>query len=291
MSKMVNKREISFLDGKTAVITGGGGVLGRSMTRALSAAGARTAVIGRTGESLRETAAAVQIDGGECLPVIADVLDESACREAGERILEGFGRIDILVNAAGGASPAASTGMEQIPAGFSPSGFGNASPTTILDIPLEAFRAAGDLNFLGTFIPTRAFLPAMVEQGAGCIVNIASMGAEWPLTKSPAYSAGKAAVVNFTRWLATHTAKAGIRVNAISPGFFLTAQNRFLLLDEATGDISARGRKIIDGTPMGRFGEPEELDGALLWLVSDSAGFVTGAVIPVDGGFGAYGGV
>ena len=154
----------------------------------------------------------------------------------------------------------------------------------------DAFRGTADLNFLGTFLPTQAFLPELLTSG-GCIVNITSMGAQWPLTKSPAYSAGKAAVENYTKWLAVHLARAGVRVNAISPGFFLTKQNRFLLVDEETGEMKPRGRKILDGTPMGRFGEPEELCGALLWLVSEGASFVTGAVIPVDGGFGAYGGV
>ena len=272
------------ISGRAAVVTGGGGVLGRSMAEALASAGARVAVLGRTTSGLEKTAEAIRMAGGACLAVQADVMDEGDCRVARDRVIAEYGRIDILVNAAGGASPSASTETEQI---MPESG----SARTVLDLSLADFRATGDLNFLGTFIPTQAFLEPMVKAGSGSVVNIASMGAEWPLTRSPAYSAGKAAVVNYTKWLAMHTARCGIRVNAISPGFFLTTQNRFLLVDRETGQMTPRGRKILDGTPMNRFGEPDELNGALLWLASGASSFVTGAVIPVDGGFGAYGGV
>ena len=275
------------LKGKAAVVTGGGGVLGRAMAVALARSGAKVAVIGRTRGPLDEAVEEFRTFGADGLAVVADVLDEEACRRARGRIADRFGCVDILVNAAGGASPAASTDVEQI---LPPRSGEGADLRTVLDIPADAFRATADLNFLGTFLPTQAFLPDLLE-ARGCIVNITSMGAQWPLTKSPAYSAGKAAVENYTKWLATHLARAGVRVNAISPGFFLTRQNRFLLIDEKTGELKPRGRKILDKTPMGRFGEPEELCGALLWLVSEGAGFVTGAVVPVDGGFGSYGGV
>lgn len=281
------------LTDRAAVVTGGGGVLGAAMAGALADAGARVVLLGRTAESLDTAAAVIRKSGGTVITQSADVLDEDACTRASQAVREAFGSVDILVNAAGGASKAATTDVEQIlpsvrsSAGDGPSG----SERTILDVGLDAFRAIGDLNFLGTFIPIRAFLPAMLDAGRGSIINIASMGASWPLTKSPAYSAGKAAVVNLTKWLAVHLAKTGVRVNALSPGFFLTKQNRFLLFEETTGEMTPRGQKILDGTPMARFGEPEELSGALLWLAADASSFVTGADVPVDGGFGAYGGV
>jgi NAD(P)-dependent dehydrogenase (short-subunit alcohol dehydrogenase family) len=214
------------------------------------------------------------------------VLDRGSAEAACARVLEAFGTVDVLVNGAGGASPQASTAKEFLEPGDLEKGV-----RSVFDIPLDAFRGITDLNFVGAFLPTQVFLRPMVEKKAGCIVNISSMGAVRPLTKSIAYSAGKAATDNLTKWLAVYLAKMGIRVNAISPGFFLTNQNRFLLIDEKTGEMTPRGQRILNSTPLGRFGRPEDLISTLLWLISDASAFVTGAIIPVDGGFSAYGGV
>lgn len=272
--------------GKVCAITGGGGVLCGAMARALGEAGARVAVLGRHLENTGEVAAAIRAGGGEAVAVGCDVLDRGSAEAALACVLEAFGTVDVLINGAGGASPQASTAKE-----FLEPGDLEAGVRSLFDIPLDAFRGTTDLNFLGAFIPTQAFLRPMVEKRGGCIVNISSMGAVRPLTKSIAYSAGKAATDNMTRWLAVYLAKMNIRVNAISPGFFLTKQNRFLLIDEKSGEMTARGQRILNGTPLGRFGKPEDLISTLLWLVSDASAFVTGAIIPVDGGFSAYGGV
>jgi NAD(P)-dependent dehydrogenase (short-subunit alcohol dehydrogenase family) len=274
------------VEGKVCAITGGGGVLCGAMARALGEAGARVAVLGRHLENTEEVAAAIRAGGGDALAVACDVLDHASADAALARVIAAYGRVDVLVNGAGGASPQASTGKE-----FLEPGDLEAGVRSVFDIPLDAFRGITDLNFVGTFIPTQVFLRPMVEQKSGCIVNISSMGAVRPLTKSIAYSAGKAATDNLTKWLAVYLAKMGIRVNAISPGFFLTKQNRFLLTDEKSGGMTPRGQRILNGTPVGRFGKPEDLVSTLLWLISDASAFVTGAIIPVDGGFSAYGGV
>lgn len=272
--------------GKVCAITGGGGVLCSAMAEALGDAGARVAVLGRRLENTKAVADRIIAGGGEAAAVVCDVLEASGMEKARDEILSRWGAVDVLINGAGGASPEASTGKE-----FLEPGDIDAGIRSLFDIPLDAFRGITDLNFLGTFIPTQAFLRPMVERRRGCVVNISSMGADRPLTKSIAYSAGKAATDNLTKWLAVYLAKMGIRVNAISPGFFMTRQNRFLLVDEKTGDMTPRGRRIIDGTPQGRFGKPEDLLSTLFWLISDASTFVTGAIIPVDGGFAAYGGV
>jgi NAD(P)-dependent dehydrogenase (short-subunit alcohol dehydrogenase family) len=272
--------------GKVCAVTGGGGVLCGAMARALGEAGARVAVLGRHIGNTEEVASAIRAGGGDALAVACDVLDRGSAEAACSRVLEAFGTVDVLVNGAGGANPQASTGKEFLEPGDLEKGV-----RSVLDIPLDAFRSTTDLNFAGAFIPTQVFLRPMIEKKAGCIVNISSMGAVRPLTKSIAYSAGKAATDNLTKWLAVYLAKMGIRVNAISPGFFLTKQNRFLLTDEKTGEMTPRGQRILNGTPLGRFGRPEDLISTLLWLVSDASAFVTGAIIPVDGGFSAYGGV
>ena len=217
--------------------------------------------------------------GGQAIAAQADVLDRVSLEALAQLTVDAFGRVDVLINGAGGAKPEATTSV--------------SLPFSAL--PQDAVRWVFDLNFLGTFLACQVFSPIMVEQGSGCILNISSMGAVWPLTRSVAYSAAKASIDNFTRWLAVHVSQeypeAGIRVNALAPGFFLTEQNRFLLLQEGVGELTPRGERIVAHTPMGRFGDPEDLIGTTLWLLSDGAAFVTGIVVPVDGGFSAYGGV
>ncbi|MDP3445634.1 MAG: SDR family oxidoreductase [Ignavibacteria bacterium] len=279
---------LSFEDlkGKVCAITGGGGVIGTSFALGLAEAGVKVAILDFKKENSDAVAAKVNEKfPGSSISVFANVLDKETLIAAKKEINEKFGKVDILINGAGGNAPTATTQLEflsndnldELSKGF----FG-------LDI--EGFRRVFDLNFLGTVLPTMVLAEDMAGRG-GSILNISSMNAFRPLTKIPAYSAAKAGINNLTEWLAVHFAKMGIRVNAIAPGFFLTDQNRFLLTDKETGELTARGHKIIDGTPMGRFGEPDELIGTLLYLLSDVSKFVTGVIIPVDGGFNAYSGV
>jgi NAD(P)-dependent dehydrogenase (short-subunit alcohol dehydrogenase family) len=269
------------LKGKVAVLTGGTGVLGSAMAGALAAAGVRTVVLSRSKEKAEAVAAALP---GEALGLAADALDRDALAAALKTVTETWGVPDFLINAAGGNSPAATAKLERMEKESDPEqGF--------FGLDLAAFRSTVDLNLMGTVLPSLVFGRAMVQRGRGVIVNISSMSAFHPLTKVVAYSASKAAVNNFTEWLAVHLAGTGVRVNAIAPGFFLTEQNRFLLTDPASGGLTARGEKILVGTPQRRFGAPEDLTGLLLYLLSDGAAFVTGTVIPVDGGFNAYSGV
>lgn len=262
--------------GRTAVITGGSGQLGRAMAAALAQAGARVAILGRHAEAAQAAAASIQADGGAALAIACDVLDRSALEQSREEVRRAFGPADLLINAAGGNSPAATTSADQL----------------FFDLPLEATSQVLNLNFIGTYQSCQVFARDMVERGEGSIVNVISMSAQRPLTRVPAYGAAKAAVANFTQWLAVHLAQEHsphIRVNALAPGF-LTEQNRYLLLD-AEGTLTSRGQAIISHTPAGRLGEPADLLGAVLWLVSPASAFVTGAVIPVDGGFAAFSGV
>ncbi|HEX4715050.1 MAG TPA: SDR family oxidoreductase, partial [Ktedonobacteraceae bacterium] len=220
----------------------------------------------------------IRAEGGEALGIACDVMDRTALEQARATILQHFTSLDILINGAGGNRPAATTSAER----------------SFFDLDTQAIEDVFNLNFTGTLLASQIFGKSMVEQGHGCIVNITSMNALRPLTRRPAYSAAKAAVANFTQWLAVHVAQEygdHIRVNAISPGFFLTEQNRFLLTEAETGAMTARGQAILDHTPMGRFGNPEDLIGTLLWLISPASAFVTGTVIPVDGGFSAFSGV
>jgi NAD(P)-dependent dehydrogenase (short-subunit alcohol dehydrogenase family) len=282
-------KDIFGLNGKTAVITGGGGALGGAMAIALAKRGAAVALLDLREAAATNAARRIATAGGRAIGVPGDVLDEKSLADAAAKVVGEFGRVDILVNAAGGNGPAATTSKETVERADlheTPGG-----PTTFFDLDAGAFRSVFDLNVLGTFLASRTFGRLMAERGGGVIVNISSMTASRPLTRVPAYSAAKAGVSNFTRWLATHLAPVHIRVNAIAPGFFLTEQNRFLLMDEKTGGLSARGTVIIAHTPMGRFGTGDDLAGALIWLVSDASAFVTGVVIPVDGGFSAYSGV
>lgn len=260
---------------KVAVVTGGAGVLCSAMCRELAARGAQVAALDLNEAAAQALAAEL---GHRALGLACDVLDRPSVEAAARQVLSAFGRIDILINGAGGNHPQATTSPQR----------------PFFDLPPEALRWVFDLNLLGTILPSQVFGKIMAEQGHGVILNIASMNAFRPLTRIPAYSAAKAAVNNFTRWLAVHMAQEyspDIRVNALAPGFFLTEQNRYLLVDPQTGDLTARGRQILAHTPMNRFGVPEDLLGAMLWLVSPASAFVTGAVVPVDGGFSAFSGV
>jgi NAD(P)-dependent dehydrogenase (short-subunit alcohol dehydrogenase family) len=275
------------LKGKTCVITGGGGILGTSMADALASVGMTVVILDLNQEAAEKLAKQVSSKYGvESLGLAANVLDKTSLVEAKKVINEKYGPIHFLVNGAGGNSPKATTKVEQLIPGK-----GDIWTDSFYGLDLEGFRFVFDLNFLGTLLPTMVFTTDMLEAGKGGVINISSMNAIKPLTKIPAYSAAKSAINNFTEWLAVHLGKTGIRVNAIAPGFFLTNQNRFLLTDENTGDLTPRGEKIISSTPMGKFGNPEDLSGTLLFLLSDLSEFITGIVVPVDGGFSAYGGV
>lgn len=274
--------DLFSLSGKVAVVTGATGTLGGAMARGLSAAGARVGVLGRREGRAEEVAAEISGGGGEALALPADVLDREGLEGARDAALGRWGKIDLLVNAAGGNVPGATVGDEE----------------SFFGLSREAFREVFDLNLLGTVLPTQVFGEAMARGAApgeaeGSVINVSSMAAQRPLTRVVGYSAAKAAVENLTRWLAVELARkhgAGLRVNAIAPGFFLGDQNRAMLVDEG-GDLTERGRKIIEHTPAARFGEPEDLVGTAVWLSSPAARFVTGVVVPVDGGFGAFGGV
>lgn len=277
---MDSQRLVSMfgLDGGVALVTGGSGVLGSAMARGLAAAGARVAILGRRIEACERVTEEITRDGGEALAVVGDVLDRSSLERAASEIHGRFGPVDILVNAAGGNQPGATTSAER----------------PFFELGLDAVQDVFATNFTGLFLSCQVFGREMAERGSGCIVNIASMSGIRPLTRILAYSAAKAAVANFTQWLAVHMAQeysTQIRVNAIAPGFFLTEQNRYLLVDQDSSDWTPRGATIVARTPMGRLGDPEDLIGTLLWLASPVAAFVTGVVVPVDGGFAAFGGV
>lgn len=277
------------LSGKVAVVTGATGVLCGAMARALGECGAAVVVLGRRREAADELAAEIRRDGGKAIGVSADVLDRAKLEAASAIIEKELGPVDILLNGAGGNHPKGTTSMEHL----DPAVVGKVveGVSTFYDLDAEGLQHVFNVNFLGTLLPCQVFTRGMVGRGKGTIINVSSVSADRPLTKVVAYGAAKAAITNFTQWLAVHFARAGVRVNAIVPGFFLTEQNRNLLT-KPDGTLSARGDKIIAHTPMGRFGEPKELLGALLWLVDDrAAGFVTGSVVSVDGGFTAYSGV
>ena len=264
--------------GRSIVITGGAGVLGGEMACALVGCGASVAIIDRDPALAERLMHRFETSIGEAIVVYGDVLKPETLQQAAEKVIDTFGRIDGLINGAGGNNPRATTNPNQ----------------SFFDLPPDALRFVFDLNLLGTILPSQVFGKYMIEQGEGVILNISSMNAFRPLTRIPAYSAAKAGVSNFTQWLAVHMAQEyspRIRVNAIAPGFFLTEQNRFLLTDKETGELTARGQSIIAHTPMNRFGSPEDLLGTMLWLFSPASAFVTGVVVPVDGGFSAFSGV
>lgn len=271
-------QELFGVKGKVAAITGGGGVLCGTMSRALGRMGVAVAILDISLPAAQQVADAITEDGGTAIALQCDVLDKKSIAEAAENILQTFGHIDILINGAGGNKKEATTSNDM----------------SFFDLPADAVQWVFNLNFVGTLLPSQIFGKLMATQGYGVILNTSSMNAFSPLTRIPAYSAAKAAVSNFTQWLAVHMNQEyspHIRVNALAPGFFLTEQNRFLLTDAHTGELTPRGRTIISQTPMGRFGAPEDLISTMIWLLSDGASFITGIVVPVDGGFNAFGGV
>jgi NAD(P)-dependent dehydrogenase (short-subunit alcohol dehydrogenase family) len=278
---VMNRQYLSQLygiQGKVAVLTGGGGVLCGCLSKAFARAGARVAVLDLNAQAAQRVAADIANEGGTALALQADVLDKASLQRALQHVTETHGPVDILVNGAGGNKKEATTSAEM----------------TFFDLPREAFEWVFDLNFLGTLLCCQVFGKQMAERDTGAILNIASLTALRPLTNVPAYSAAKAAVVSLTQWLAVHMShnhSTTIRVNALAPGFFLTEQNRYLLIDSQSGELTGRGRRILDYTPMARFGTPQDLIGVALWLVSPSASFAHGTVVTIDGGFAAFGGV
>jgi NAD(P)-dependent dehydrogenase (short-subunit alcohol dehydrogenase family) len=275
--------------GKVAVITGGAGVLCGDMSRFLAREKVKIAILDFNLEAAQKLADEIHAAGGTAIPVKCNVLETPSLVAAKDLVLQKFSQIDILINGAGGNNPKATTSKEQLlPEDLKAKLEGEKS---FFDLDPEGIQFVFNLNFLGTLLPSQVFGRVMAEQGRGVIINTSSMNAFRPLTKIPAYSAAKAAISNFTQWLAMHFAPVNIRVNAIAPGFFLTDQNRFLLTEQQTGALTNRGKSIIAHTPMARFGKPEDLNGTLLWLCSEASAFVTGVVIPVDGGFSAYSGV
>jgi NAD(P)-dependent dehydrogenase (short-subunit alcohol dehydrogenase family) len=273
-----SKRNQKELSQQVAVVTGGAGVLCAALCKALAESGASVAILDLNEKAAQDLAADIRSNGGLASGFRCNVLDKANIEVVAGEVIAEFGQVDILINGAGGNKPQATTNQD----------------LKFFDLPADAFRWVFDLNMLGTILPTQVFAKMMAEQGSGIILNISSMNAFRPLTRIPAYSAAKAGVSNFTQWLAVHMAQEyspAIRVNAIAPGFFLTEQNRFLLTDKETGKLTARGQTIIQHTPMGRFGTPDDLVGTVLWLVSPASAFVTGIVVPIDGGFSAFSGV
>ncbi len=270
-------KQYDFSD-KVVAVTGGAGILGGEMACALIGCNAKVAIIDRASAQPERFMPRSKSCNGQCMVLEGDVLQKDSMNAAAQKILAEWGAIDCLVNAAGGNNPGATTGTEKC----------------FFDLPESALRFVSDLNLLGTIVPSQVFGKVMAEHKKGVILNFSSMNAFRPLTRIPAYSAAKAAVSNFTQWLAVHMAQEyspNIRVNAIAPGFFLTEQNRFLLTEKETGNLTVRGEKILVHTPMNRFGAPEDLVGGALWLLSPMSGFVTGIVLPIDGGFSAFSGV
>lgn len=278
--------DFSHLGGKVCVITGGAGVIGMAICDALASCGVKTAIVDRNPETAASLATRLTAQyKTPCIGIEANVLEKESLLRARHIIHEKLGNIDFLINGAGGNAPDATTKVEQI------SGQVESWEDTFFGLGMEGFDRVFALNFTGTLLPTLVFAREMAERGKGVVINISSMNSFRPLTKIPAYSAAKASVNNFTQWLAVHLAKTGVRVNAIAPGFFLTNQNRFLLVDEKTGQPTPRGNKIMANTPVGKYGQPEDVQGAVLFLLSELSSFITGVVLPVDGGYSAYGGV
>jgi len=275
---ILNPQTLFDVQGLTAVITGGSGQLGKAMSLGLAYAGVRVAILSLHAETSERVAEEIRADGGQARGIACDVLDRAALERTRELVTDTFGPVDILINAAGGNHPQATTSNEH----------------TFFDLDAQVINSVFGTNFAGTLQSCQVFGRGMAERGQGCIVNITSMSALRPLTRIPAYSAAKAAVANFTQWLAVYMAQEyspRIRVNAIAPVFFLTGQNRYLLTDKQSGDLTPRGQTILNHTPMGRLGTSEDLLGTLLWLVSPASAFITGVVVPIDGGFSSFSGV
>jgi NAD(P)-dependent dehydrogenase (short-subunit alcohol dehydrogenase family) len=269
---------INYLSGQIVVITGGAGVLCSMMCRTLASAGAKVAILDIMQDASKHLVDEILSSGGNAIAIPCDVLNKANIILAAQQVIESFGHVDILINGAGGNNQRATTTLE----------------VPFFDLPEDAVRWVFDLNLMGTFLSCQVFGKIMAEQKKGVILNISSMNAFRPLSRIPAYSAAKAAVSNFTQWLAVHMAQEyapEIRVNAIAPGFFLTEQNHFLLIDEKTGDLTQRGQSILNHTPMRRFGTSEDLLGTVLWLLSPASSFITGIVVPIDGGYSAYSGL
>ncbi len=263
--------------GRVVVVTGGAGILGGGIACALAGCNASVVILDREPAGAERLLPRLKTAKGRAMVIECDVLKKASIELASQRIIADWGQVDCLINGAGGNNPGATTGDR-----------------AFFDLPEDALRFVSDLNLLGTILPSQVFGKLMAQRGEGVILNISSMNGFRPLTRIPAYSAAKAAVSNFTQWLAVHMAQEyspRIRVNAIAPGFFLTEQNRYLLIDKSTGERTARGEQILAHTPMRRFGEPEDLFGAVLWLLSPVSQFVTGIVLPIDGGFSAYSGI
>ena len=273
---------------KVVVLTGGGGVLGSTLAIALAKKGAKLAILDLRKELADKVANAIKAQGGIAIGISANVLEKDSLLKAQKEVTEQLGTCDILINGAGGNHPKGTTSNTH----FNMEDLENKSPDfkTFFDLDPDGIQFVFNLNFIGTLLPTQIFAKDMVGKQGCSVLNISSMNAFTPLTKIPAYSGAKAAISNFTQWLAVHFAKVGIRVNALAPGFFLTDQNRSLLTDE-NGNATERGKTIINHTPMGRYGEPEDLIGTTEWLCSDASSFVTGVVVPIDGGFSAFSGV
>jgi len=278
----------SEFSGKVAVITGGGGILCSTMAKALAKEGAKVAILDLKAENAEKVASEITETGGTAIGVACNVLDIESIKQAHSVVLEKLGGCDILINGAGGNHPKGTTSETHYQDGDLDSQ--KEGLRTFFDLDPEGIKFVFDLNFIGSLLPTQVFAKDMVTKPGSVILNISSMNAYRPLTKIPAYSGAKAAISNFTQWLATHFSKVGIRVNALAPGFFLTDQNRTLLTN-ADGSLTDRGNTIISHTPMGRFGTPDDLTGTLLYLCGEGSKFVTGVVIPIDGGFSAFSGV
>lgn len=279
---------LSFEDlkNKVCVLTGGGGVIGKALAIGLGSVGVKTALLDLNKEMADKVAAEVEAQtGSKSIGVEANVLDKGSLENAKKEVNDKLGKIDMLINGAGGNSPKATSGVETMTPDLK-----NDLSKTFYGLDITGFEFVFNLNFMGTILPTMVLTTDMLDNG-GVVLNVSSMSAFRPLTKVPAYSAAKASINSITEWLSVHLAPVGIRVNAIAPGFFLTNQNRFLLTDEATGELTERGHKIINNTPMGRFGDVDELQGTVNFLMSDLSKFVTGIVIAVDGGFNAFSGV
>ena len=276
------------LSEKVAVVTGGGGVLCTVFAKALAENGAKVAVLDINKDAAEKVAGEIKMKSGKAIGIAADVLKLESLKKAKDRINKEFGLINILINGAGGNNPKASTTKEYL---LKEDLKNDSDIITFPDLDVKGIESTFNLNFIGTLLPSQVFVSDLAKEQGSCIINISSMNAYTPLTKIPAYSAAKSAVSNFTQWLSVHLSKVGVRVNAIAPGFFLTRQNKALLLKE-DNTYTERAKKIINQTPMERFGKPEELVGTLLWLVDEnSSSFVNGITVPVDGGFSAYSGV
>ncbi len=265
----------SGLAGRTCVISGGAGILGQAICKGLAGAEIQVAILDINLESAARLAGDLQSEfKTRCIGIEANVLDRESLEKARDKVLDDLGPVDFLINGAGGNSAKATTTVETYTT--------DDGRKTFFDLDQAGFQFVFDLNFTGTILTTQVFGEAMAQRGSGVILNISSMNSFRPLTKIPAYSAAKASINNFTQWLSVHLAQSGVRVNAIAPGFFLTDQNRFLLTDKESGEATPRGKKIIANTPMGKYGQPEDLQGAVLFLLSEASSFITGVILPVD---------